>query len=293
MKHSAEQLDELYKIVELVNGSDISSIKNVVTSIVAIINDPRSTARDLRRVIQVDPPLTAKVLKLANSAFYAPRTKIEEIQQAVIRVGYDAIRELALSQKVCEVFRQDEKIEGYSRSELWRHSLAVAVCGTLLFRREFGERGENMYVAGLLHDIGLIALDQFRAEAFKEALQQSIRTGSPSSGCEDEILGFNHGAVGGFILSDWRLPPSLCEAISAHHQPDEAPKEARRMAHTLHVADQGCMVSGIGMSRDRVEDEACFQKSMEALALEPHALEMILEDVHREIARMEDQGFFE
>jgi len=168
-----EKYEKLNKILELVDESDISSIKNVVSGLIKIINDPTSTARDLKEVIQIDPPLTAKVLRLANSAYYSPRNKISEINQAIIWVGYDAIKELAMSQKVCEIFNKDECIEGYSRNALWKHSLAVALFGKMIYRREFGERGENVYVAGLLHEIGLIAKDQFYQEEFRLALCKS------------------------------------------------------------------------------------------------------------------------
>ena len=103
---SEEKTIKLDKLIQLVDNSELSSIKNIVTGLIRIINDPKSTARDLTDLIQIDPPLTAKVLRLANSAYYSPREKVSEITRAVIWVGYDAIKELAINQKVCEIFRR-------------------------------------------------------------------------------------------------------------------------------------------------------------------------------------------
>ena len=156
MKPEEEKSTKLKKIVEMVNKSEISSIQNIVSGVTKIINDPKSSAKDLKEIIQIDPPLTGKLLKLANSVYYSPRTKISEIQQAIIWVGYDALKELALSQKVCEIFAGNSTIEGYSKTLLWKHSVAVSLLGKMIYRKEFREKGENIYVAGLLHDIGII-----------------------------------------------------------------------------------------------------------------------------------------
>ena len=126
MDSTEEKQKKLKHIVALVNESDISSIKNVVSGIIRIMNDPRSTAKDLKEIIQIDPPLTAKILRVANSAYYATRRRISELQQAIIWIGFDALKELAFSQKVCEIFDKDESIEGYSRTLLWKHGVAVA-----------------------------------------------------------------------------------------------------------------------------------------------------------------------
>jgi putative nucleotidyltransferase with HDIG domain len=260
---------------------------------VAIINDPRSTAKDLQRIIQVDPPLTAKVLKLANSAFYAPRNKITAVQQAIIWVGYDAVRELALSQKVCQLFLKDEEIFGYSRIALWRHSLAVALLGKLIYRREFGQRGDTVYVAGLLHDMGLIAEDQFYPDEFRTVLEKTTQDTRTLNRIETEVFGFDHAEVGRFILNDWQIPREIETAVGLHHRPHKALDHTARMAHTIYVADQFCQSRDMGYTRAAQDDPERLQKSLDHLNIQHHALEFLFEDVHREITLMEEQGFFE
>jgi HD-like signal output (HDOD) protein len=182
---------EILRIIELVNASDISSIKSVVSGIVNIINDPDSTVKDLKEVISIDPPLTAKVLARANSAYFSSGQKITEIDKAVIWIGFDALKELALSQKVCEIFDKDESIEGYSRVMLWKNSIAVALLGKMIFRREFRESGENIYVVGLLHNIGIIIEDQFVQNEFKNILRKGKQEEKNLLKVESEVLGYN------------------------------------------------------------------------------------------------------
>ena len=289
----AEKYDKLNDIIEMVNMSEISSIKNVVTSIIQIINDPKSNAKNLRDIIQVDPPLTAKLLKLANSAYYSSRVKVVEIQQAIIWVGYDAVKQLALSQKVCEIFKKDADLVDYSRAALWRHSVAVALLGKMIYRREFGDKGENIYAAGLLHDLGLIIEDQFFQDTFKRALLLSKKGGKNLPKIEEAIFGFDHMEVGGAITEDWKIPNEIVVAISNHHTPDLAERADYRMALTLYVADHLCQEKGIGYGDATYEGDTFFNKCIKKLNLERHALDLIIEDVEQEIITMEKQGFFE
>jgi len=208
---------KLNHIVNLVNDSEISSIKSVVTGIVKIINDPRSSAKDLKDLIELDPPLSAKLLKVANSAYFSRGTKIVEIMQAVIWIGYDALRELALSQKVCEIFNNDEVVEGYSRTSLWKHSIAVAILAKMIYRRELGKRGEDIYAAGLLHDIGIIAEDQFLQSQFLSVLRKMNTEKTNQTDAETEMLGYDHTDVGRAIAENWNLPQVLAMSLGYHH----------------------------------------------------------------------------
>jgi putative nucleotidyltransferase with HDIG domain len=292
MNQQTEEHDNLNDIIGLVNTSEISSIKDIVSGIVKIINDPKATVRDLKEIIQVDPPLAARVLKLANSIYYSPPNNIVEIMKAVIWIGWDAIKELALSQKVCEIFQKDEPIEGYSRKFLWKHSLAVALFAKMIYRREFGERGENMYAAGLLHDLGLIIEDQFYHGAFRDALNRSKKEQKNLAGPENDILGYDHAILGRAITESWNLPEELCFAIGNHHNPNGDAIGFSRMAYTLYVADCFCQEKGVGYGDAPFTDKALFDRCLKKLGLENHSLHLILEDVEREMSEMQDQGFF-
>ena len=285
-----ERYEKANKIIELVDQSEISSIQSVVSGVIDVINDPQSSAKDLKDIIEIDPPLTARVLKVANSAYYYSLRKISEIQHAVIWIGFDVVKEIALSQKVCEVFDQDETISGYSGSSLWKHSIAVALLGN---RRGFGERGENAYAAGLLHDIGIIVENQFLENDFREVLNKAKQEKKDLSTAEYEVLGYTHTDIGKMLTDHWSFPEELVVAIGNHHNPDKAPQEFSKFASTLYIADYLCQEKGIGYSDAPFCDPGIFRGCLKRLDVKGYALDLIVKDMEQEISMMEDQGLFQ
>ena len=284
--------EKLSRIVEMVNDSrdGLSSIRNITSGIIRIINDPRSSAKDLKELIEIDPPLTAKVLRLANSAYYAPRRRIGEVGQAIIIIGFDAVKELALSQKVCEIFDKDDRISGYSRVELWKHSIAVALLCKMIYRKELGERGENAYAAGVLHDIGIIVEDQFFQKDFTAILRRTLIQEKNLPAVEKKIQSYNHADIGRVIARDWKFPRELSTAIGFHHMPNRARGRFVQLASVLYIAECVAAQCEIGYADERFADEKLFQTCIKRLGLSAYALELIAEEMKRELARMESQG---
>lgn len=288
-----EKYEKVSKIIGLVDQSEISSIQSVVSGVIDVINDPQSSAKDLKDIIEIDPPLTAKVLKVANSAYYYSLNKISEIQHAVIWIGFDVVKEIALSQKVCEVFEQDETVSGYSGRSLWKHSIAVALLGKMICRREFGERGENAYAAGLLHDIGIIVENQFLEKEFTDILHKTEQEKINLSKAESEILGYTHTDIGKMLTEHWSFPEELVVAIGNHHNPDKAPQEFSKFASTLYIADYLCQERGIGYSDAPYFDPNVFRGCLKRLDIKAYALDLIVKDMEQEISKMEGQGLFQ
>ncbi len=285
-----ENTKDLNKLVDQVNRSNISTIAGVVVRIISVINDPEATAKDLVDIILTDPPLAANILRLVNSAHFAPRRRIADIQQAVIFIGFDALKELALNQKVCEIFQKPVNIEGYTRQALWRHSVAVAQFAKMVYRREFAERGENVYAVGLLHDLGIIVEDQFRNTALVEALQLANKESLPLWQAEQRVLGYDHGHIGAAISKAWHLPDEIKHGIGFHHTPDEAPPSFRRLAATLFLANYCCQQAEIGYCDAPHENEAVYDQCIDLLAIESDAVDLIMTDVHSLISEMIEQG---
>jgi putative nucleotidyltransferase with HDIG domain len=286
-----EEEKSLQKIVAMVKNSEISSIKNVVSGILKIINDPRSTAKELKELIEIDPPLSAQVLKVANSAYYSPPSRLGEILKAILWVGYDAIKELVMHQKVCSLFSSGVAIENYSRSALWKHSVAVAVMGKMIYRREFGETGENMYAAGLLHDIGLIVEDQLCNESFTKTLRKSVEEKTDFIVSEPLVFGFTHAELGKAVIKSWDMPEELAEAIGQHHNPSKGSRFSR-ISCTLYLSDAVCQERSVGYMDNPTCNLALFNRCMKEIGVERRALDLISNDVDAQIKKLEDQGLF-
>ncbi len=280
------------ELVEKVNNSEISSIRQVVVRIVEVINDPDSSAKDLKDIIEIDPPLSAKLLKLSNSAIYGYPKRIMEIQEAIVCIGFEAVKELALSQKVCEVFMKTEALFDYTRLELWKHCVAVAMFSKLIARREFLERGENMYVAGLLHDIGIIIIDQFLQKEFISILERESEEKRNLNLIEKEVIGYDHTDISKAVFESWDVPDQIIMAISRHHDPLSIDDEHTKNAAIIFLADYFCCKNYIGYGDSTYTYVKTVYDCLEKFGIKEKAMEIILSEVEEEIRKMEQGGFF-
>lgn len=279
-------------IINAVNQSEIASIKSVVSGIIRVINDPESTANDLIEMVEVDPPLMGKVLKVANSAYYSPVNKIGDLKHAVVWIGLDTLKELALNQKVCDIFDGNKSINGYSRNLLWKHCVLVAKLSKMIFRKEFGEKGINAYVAGLLHDIGIIVEDNFISEDFEKILERTSVEKKNLSTLEKEVFGFNHAKIGMALANNWGLPQELSNAIGHHDNPLVVEPSFTRLTSTLYVAETISQKCDMVYSDIAFKDDQLFTKCIAALDIDVEALDLIVEDVKEELVEMHKQGLF-
>lgn len=290
MKIPHDHATNLRELIDQVNETSISSIGSVVTRIIGVINDPEATAKELVEIILTDPPLAANVLRLVNSAYCAPKNKIADIQQAVIFIGFEALKELALNQKVCEIFKRGVKINGYSRERLWKHSVAVALFCKMVYRKEFAQRGETAYALGLLHDLGIIIIDQFRNETLIQALQTAAQKGLPLSEAEQEASGCNHAQIGMALAENWNLPHDLVFGIGYHHDPMESHNGDNTLSLVLHIGNYCCQQNDIGFCDAPLQDETLFTQCCQKLHIEAHAIDLIMGEVQQKIGDMESEG---
>jgi len=281
---------EIQQLIGKMNASALSSIRTVVAGILRIINDPKASARELVEIIETDPPLAARVLKLVNSAFCAPRQKIGDLRQAVIFIGFEALKELALNQTVCALFQRRSDIPGYSREGVWRHSVSVAHFAKLIYRREYGRSGSQAYAAGLLHDIGIIIEDQFMHAEFAQALSGLVDHDHALPAAETACLGFQHAEVGMALALDWGFPSDLAQGIGHHHTPDDAAPEHQRLAATLCLADVCAQRLGEGFCLAEAPDPPTLARCLERLAISPDAIDLITPEVSQALGALTARG---
>ncbi|MBN2289156.1 MAG: HDOD domain-containing protein [Candidatus Glassbacteria bacterium] len=280
--------EKLTEIISLVNDSSIASIKEVVGEILRALRDIKTGAGDLKEIIEKDPPLCAKLLKRANSAYYGyPRT-ISDIQEAVVCLGFDEVKSLALNQKACDLFDEDTVFEGFSRWFLWKHSVAVALCCKKIYRKIFHQPGDDLYVAGLLHDIGIIVEDQFFDYQFKSALKKAAEENLNLYDAEREFLSVDHAEIGRAIMLNWDFPDEMTMAIGYHHRPYLLKdKEVEREVLTLCVANRLCHKQNIGYIDAPHVDDTLLRDSIARLKISEEDLQPVVEELNQEIIKME------
>jgi putative nucleotidyltransferase with HDIG domain len=204
-----------------------------------VINDPNTSAYQIGSIVAEDPALSAKILKLTNSAFYGLSRTITSVKQAIVILGLDVVRSLVLSASVFDAFSKQYKIDKDYLDAFWRHSLSVAFMARIISRtKSFPSflEAEESFSAGLLHDIGkLVIFAQMPDDCKKVAKALLDNPNLPGNMIEEEILGFDHAAVGSYLSQKWNLPESLAVAINHHHNPDAVPDNIT--THIINVSD--------------------------------------------------------
>lgn len=239
--------EKLQQLVQTVR--DLPALPEVVVRVMRLAEDPRSDAQSIARVIATDQAMAARVLKLANSAFYGLPRRVSTLSEAVVILGFRTIKNLAIAASTFELLNRE--IAGYwlQRGELWRHSLACAIGAQLIAQRVHLPVTEEAFVAGLLHDIGKVAINLFVREQFDQIMQCALRDRIPFVEAEQAVLGFNHATAGALIAEKWNLPPSLVSVIRYHHLPSRTP-EPDILVSVVHLADILSITLGIGIGGD-------------------------------------------
>lgn len=239
--------EKLQQLVQTIR--DLPALPEVVVRVMRMAEDPRTDAQGIARVIATDQAMAARVLKLANSAFYGLPRRVGTLSEAVVILGFRTIKNLAIAASTFELLNRE--IAGYwlQRGELWRHSLACAIGAQLIARRARLPVSEEAFVAGLLHDIGKVAIDLFVRAQFDQIMERALQDRIPFVEAEQAVLGFNHAMAGGLIAEKWNLPPLLVSVIKYHHQPSSAP-DRDPMISVVHLADLLSITMGIGIGGD-------------------------------------------
>lgn len=203
------------------NTTDVVSLPDVFVRINELVNDPRSSAADIGRVIEQDTGLTARLLKIVNSPYYGFPSNITTISRAITIIGTRDLRDLALATTTVGVL-SNLKNSQFNMENFWRHNLFCAVAARMLAERRHEHHAERFFVAGLLHDIGSLIMYQTIPDLADQALRQARDTDQALQTAETELLGYSHADVGAALARKWNLPANLIEVIEYHHQPERA-----------------------------------------------------------------------
>ena len=217
---------------------NLPSIPSLYSEIVEKMNDPDAALEDVGVIIAKDPGMTAKILKLVNSAFFGLRREVSNPTDAAAFLGLDTIKSLVLS---LNAFSQYEsvKTDGFSLAALWNHSLATAAAAKRIAQLEKSAAKivDHAFAAGLLHDVGKTVLAFNFPDQYGKTIQLAQSQGVDLLKAEQETFGANHADVGGYLLGLWGLPVSVVDAIALHHQPNLGADEGFTPLTAVHAAN--------------------------------------------------------
>ncbi len=233
----------------LVNKSlELVSPPNTYTQLNELMNDANSTTDDISNVINTDPSLATRLLKVVNSPFYSFPSQIDTISRAITIIGTRELTQLVLATSVINAFKGIPSVL-INMDEYWEHSLACAIAARSLAQHCGHRAVEQYFIAGLLHNIGSLVLYQTVPELAKEAINSAQFGHEIIYKAEQRVIGFDHTDVGQALVQSWRLPSSLEQVVRYHHNPSLA-EEFQVEVAIVHIADIMVSAAEFGHSGD-------------------------------------------
>lgn len=223
---------------------ELPALPRTYSKLAQTLNDPEASLDRLAKIVESDVAISAKVLRLVNSAFFGLMNEIATVKTAVCYLGIEVLKHLVLSVEVFGVFRAPKPIAGFSMEKLQEHAqLTARIVKRLPVPRYLGDA---TIVAALLHDVGKLVLAAKLPEQLARALKTASQEGRPLFSVENDLMGFNHAEIGAHLLALWGLPSPIVEAVAYHHAPSQIPQRgfdpiaAVYLANLLaHQCDQG------------------------------------------------------
>jgi HD-like signal output (HDOD) protein len=257
-----------------------------VAKVLEITNNPKTSPADLNQIISLDPVLMGKVMRLINSAYYSLPNQITSLVRAIIMLGINTVKNLALSTAVLGTLGRASDFQALNMEGFWRHSISVGVTAKLIAtRRNIDPKiREEYFIAGLLHDIGKIPLNNKLAQEYVQAVSNTDREHTPLYRSEEEILLVNHAVVGKLIIDNWRLGENLSDAVCFHHNLGQYTGGHRDLVLTVAIANLFSNTYELGFSGDRYPEELP-PDVLQEIGIDWNYLESIEDTVKAEIEK--------
>ena len=279
------------RVLKRVN--DIPSLPQFVIDTLKKLDDPKSSAQDVADKLSRDEGLVLRILRLANSAYYGLPRRITGVSEAISLLGFKTVKSIVLAASVYKFM--DGSFTGYAldRGELWKHSLSVAFASRYLAKKIKGLDDEEAYVAGMVHDIGKIVLNDYVRFGYGIIAKLVEDDQVPFMDAERQVLGFDHAQVGGLIMEQWNLPETYMLAARNHHSPWELPEESKPhqvFVDVIHVANILCLMLGVGLGADGLQYKI-HPESLERLGIAD--VEVLMSDLVDLMAKVDEEMVLE
>lgn len=283
---STAEIQDLVK-----NATNLISLPEVSLRVNELANDPNSTADQMGKVISQDPALVARMLKIANSAFYGLSTEVDTITRAIAILGTSKIRDLVISTAASDTF------DGIPNSlitmqDFWHHSLYCGLLAQILSKKSKKANTESIFIAGLLHDIGQLLMFNQLPEKSHEAILLLMEGTEDLETYEAErhVFGFDHTQVGAELIKSWKLAPVLQECVEFHHEPEKA-KDFPVEVALINIANAVAVMADFNSMSEEDEIPRINPKSWTLTGLSKDDLPDAIKKAQEEITEIESVLF--
>lgn len=272
---------KLKGIVDKIVG--LPTLPSMLSNINKMMLNPRTSAKEVAQLISSDPSVTSKVLRVVNSSFYGFPNRITTITHAIVILGFNTVKSIVLSSSIFDVFKKDSKGLGFDRTEFWKHSIGCGAAARVLGKRLGYTALEELFIAGLLHDVGKIVLDQFVNDKFIHILNLVQTQNILIYEAEEKVLGVTHAEVGAWLFEKWNLSKGLIECIRCHHNPTLA-RENQKLVAIIHLSDILCRALRFGSGGDN-KIPMISETAWSQLGLDVREFDRLLSETGEELER--------
>ncbi len=265
---------------------EVQPLPGTVVRLISVINDPNSAITDIVEAIRYDQVLTARMLRICNSAFFGVSREVTCIEDALRLLGTLKTLQLVMAIHTSTLLDRGQKGYDLADGQLWRHSVGVAIASCAFAEHTRPANTSLAFTAGLLHDIGKVVLSNYVAREFAEIVRLVSEEGLAFNTAEQRVLGFSHDEIGARLAERWALPDAIVACIRHHHDPAGLPAPDP-LVDTVYLANCACLLLGIGLGSDGL----CYRADpavMERYGLHEPQLETVGIQMLTELRRVED-----
>jgi len=255
---------------------DLPTIPAAALAVMREADSTNSTAHSVAMQIAQDQALTARVLRLANSAYYGLSRQVVDLQESVVVLGMRCVRNLAVVAATYPWMSKPLKGYGLAPKQMWTHAFGVAVASQQVAKKTGAASEETVFIAGLLHNIGKVALSMWLENKLPSMIQLAVQEDMSFDELERKVFGFDHMDVGAYLGEQWNLPKLFVEVIQYHHNPD-ACMPTSGLVDCVHVGDYMTMSMGYGLGGDGLRYDLS-QGALERIGLDPNDIDLLMSE---------------
>ncbi|MEJ2636528.1 MAG: HDOD domain-containing protein [Calditrichia bacterium] len=236
-----------YYLKELEGINEVPTLPHIAFKLIALISDDNSSMRAIGDLIEDDPPLVAKILRIVNSGFYNIRNEVKSVRQAVVLLGLEELKNLVFAMSVFSTFYHIKENEYFNFIQFWKHSASTSKVAAVLAKYLGFDFKHISFVGGLLHDFGRLVLQLYFQEDYQEVFEYALENKIGLYQAEKESMGFSHDEAGYWLAQKWHLPDELSTIMRYHHRITENDVENEPLLAIIHAADRITNIWGVGI----------------------------------------------
>lgn len=253
----------------------IATLPEVTAKIIATVEDPKSSAQALHKIVSHDPALVTRILKVVNSAFYGLPGQIGSVERAIVMLGLNAVKNIAVAASLGQLFRGAKLCEGFTAKDLWRHCIAVGIATRDIAKQMKLPMADEAFLAGMIHDMGILVSLQLWPEQLRHVCDRAkAAAGTTTTFCdlERDIIGTDHQQLGQALAETWKFPHSCQLVAGHHHNPAALGEQSRLLVALVYAADTICCQTKHGFNLTAI-NQRLDAAGMAGVAIDPAILE--------------------